>query len=97
MFFGTPHQGSSFASLALLITRLPTEIALKPDQQLLRTLTVGNEVLKKLAEEFREHHQKRQYPIVSFYETKIISGLKKLVRDKKTKTRDVSKGFADCG
>ena len=55
-------------------------VANKPDPELLKTLKAGSEVLKKLTEEFKEHHQVKRYPIVSFYEMKTMLGMKTLVR-----------------
>jgi len=79
IFFGTPHQGSSIASHATAITRTLLPLARQPDAELLKTLRKGSPSLKRLGEDWKKHHERRPYNIVSFYETRTMRGLRGLV------------------
>lgn len=79
IFFGTPHQGSDIATYATVLTQIPLMLSNKPDPTLLLALKHDSEVLKKLTEDFKKHHEARPYDIVTFYETQTMKGLKHLV------------------
>jgi cytochrome bd-type quinol oxidase subunit 1 len=79
IFFGTPHQGSSIANYATTLTRTLHILANKPNAELLKSLQKGSPSLKHLGEEWKKHHDRRPYEIVSFYETRTMKGLKYLV------------------
>jgi hypothetical protein len=80
IFFGTPHKGSSIANYATTLTRTLLILANKPNSELLESLRKGSPSLKQLGEEWKEHHDRRPYGIVSFYETRTMKGLRDLVR-----------------
>ncbi|KAF8857571.1 hypothetical protein BDZ45DRAFT_744234 [Acephala macrosclerotiorum] len=79
IFFGTPHQGSSLAAYATVLTRIPLIFANKPSPKLLEALRRDSRALKKLTDDFRKHHGRRPYNVVTFYETRTMKGMKKLV------------------
>lgn len=79
IFFGTPHQGSSLAAYATILTRIPLIFANKPSPKLLEALRRDSDALKKLTEDFRKHHGEKPYNIVTFYETRTMKGMKNLV------------------
>jgi len=82
IFFGTPHQGSRLANYATAITSPLLVLANKPDAELLEFLKKDNPALKQLGDQWKAHHEKKQYDVVSFYETKtmrLVRGLKCLV------------------
>ncbi|KAN0110209.1 hypothetical protein V8E51_006596 [Hyaloscypha variabilis] len=82
IFFGTPHQGSRLANYATAITSPLLVLANKPDAELLEFLKKDNPALKQLGDQWKAHHEKRPYDIVSFYETKTMRPFKCLVVEK---------------
>jgi hypothetical protein len=81
IFFGTPHMGSSLANLARWVATLPNAVARKPEPELLKFLRKDSDGLKILDGEFKDVLATRPYDIVSFYETKTMTGFRTLVRD----------------
>jgi hypothetical protein len=79
IFFGTPHQGSNLANYATTITRTLLVLAKKPNAELLESLRKGGPALKQLSEDWKAHHERMPYQIVSFYETRTMKGLRSLV------------------
>lgn len=79
IFFGTPHQGSNLANYATTITRTLLVLAKKPNAELLESLRKGGPALKQLSEDWKAHHERRPYQIVSFYETRTMKGMRSLV------------------
>ncbi|KAE9372043.1 hypothetical protein N431DRAFT_482911 [Stipitochalara longipes BDJ] len=82
IFFGTPHQGSSLANYATAITRTLLVLANKPNAELLESLRKGSPALKKLGDDWKTHHERRPYDVVSFYETRTMKGLRGLIVEK---------------
>lgn len=80
IFFGTPHKGSSHAKLARGLANFSNTIARMPEPVLLEFLMQGSSGQKTLDEEFKKLLERRAYDIVSFYETKTMSGFRTLVR-----------------
>lgn len=80
IFFGTPHMGSSHAKLARWVAKFPNTMARKPESALLKFLGKDSKALKVLDEEFKRVLGARAYDIVTFYETRTLTGFRTLVR-----------------
>jgi hypothetical protein len=61
------------------VTRIFVALANKLNPELLESLRKGSSGLKHLADEWREHHERRPYEIVSFSEARAMKGLRDLV------------------
>jgi len=72
VFFGTPHQGSTFATYGATLARALGSVAFKPAPELLRSLKNGSQRLSNLTDEFRQLLEMKPFSIVSFYETKTM-------------------------
>jgi len=72
VFFGTPHQGSTFASYGATLARVLGSVAFKPAPELLRSLKNGRQRLCNHTDEFRQLLEMKPLGIVSFYETKTM-------------------------
>ncbi|RDL38237.1 uncharacterized protein BP5553_02577 [Venustampulla echinocandica] len=84
LFFGTPHRGSALASHGARLARIPTALALKPASQLLLTLSQDSLQLNELMEKYKQLMDERPYDVVSFYETKAMTGFRKPVVTKES-------------
>jgi hypothetical protein len=80
VFMGTPHMGSSKASMASPITRL-TNLLRRTNKKLVDVLTPDSEVLASVQQEFhtmledRSRNYGKQLEIYCFYEEKAVSGI----------------------
>lgn len=79
IFFGTPHQGSDLATYGRTLARIPSAIALVPPPGLLESLVKGSLKLQNLTDDFMKLLEMRAFQIVSFYETKPLLYVRKLV------------------
>lgn len=84
IFFGTPHQGSGLANYASTLTRVPSSLALKPPPALLNSLKNKSLSLANLTDDFKKLAIFQNISIVSFYETRTMTILSKLVVEKKS-------------
>ncbi|KAH6623321.1 ankyrin repeat protein [Chaetomium tenue] len=84
MFFGTPHQGSSFASWGTLLGNLLKAASLgsNTNTQLTKDLEPGSGVLELMSRTFLEHAENLN--ICTMYETQKMDFLSALVVDKKS-------------
>lgn len=73
-------MGSSHASLARWVAKIPNTVARKPESALLKFLRKDSKALKLLDREFKRVLGVRVYDIVTFYETHTMTGFRTLVR-----------------
>lgn len=78
VFFGTPHRGSSMASLGRIAARIAGLGMADSDHQLLRSLERGSPELQRIADSFSRMLPKeaKGLNVFSFQEALPISGLK---------------------
>jgi len=77
IFFGTPHQGSQYASLGVILQNIHTILSRQQKSPLPKTLKTNNPKLEDLGDDFR--HQASKYKIVSCFEQLVTSPLDSLV------------------
>jgi hypothetical protein len=73
-------MGSSHANVVRWLAILPNTVARKPEPELLKFLRKDSEALKILGGEFKDILTARPYDIITFYETKTMTGFRTLVR-----------------
>jgi hypothetical protein len=77
VFFGTPHQGSSLASLGTILQNIGTVLSNQQQSPLLETLKANCPKLEDLRDDFR--HLAVRYTIVSCFEQRATWPLNCLV------------------
>jgi hypothetical protein len=78
IFLGTPHRGSTYASWGQIASNLARLALQDTNKKILETLTVNNEILDNIHEEFKDVVFKGGIMIHSFQEARGISGMKGL-------------------